>query len=179
MKKLIGILGILLFTASVFGQPSVCYFLSNTNDDHTYTHRFQYNGEQYAIGYDSRIERTYLLGDNDILERTLSLYRQDGNTWTRVSNPIRRDYWKSENDVQSYEWYKDNMGYYKGHGGDLNGLLPNVGYSSVEIKNGIAVIHMLVFYGIIGVDNDYNYRWDTYKLIPQKDNTYLATKFTQ
>ena len=184
MKKIIGILGILLLTIGVFGQSrgaSMCGFLSQSNTLPR-AYFFVENDVQYGIAYDTKLERTYLeyreSDKNDILERTLSLYRLDGEAWTKVSNPIKTDYWKMENGVESYDYHKDNCRYNIERGCDLNELASctGIGYSSVESKGGVIIIRMLNFSGVVGVDGDYNYHYDTYRLTQQNDGTYISNE---
>jgi len=173
MKKLILLFAILLFATGVEAQSvnSFCDFLTYRHFKYSQTYYLTVEDVQYAIAYDSIKGRTGLYDiDYDILERDLYLYRKDGNKWTIVSDVIKTDYWKIENGVESYDYYKENQ---EGSS-DLKDLLGDIGgYSFIKLtKEGHIYIRMLNFYGVDGVDEVSNHRWIGIILKSQGDGTY-------
>jgi len=186
MKKIIGLLTILLFTTGVFGQGGgavLCDFYQpstigdvrfNTSQGYldSCTYSFWEDDKLYTLSYDSELDASVswlLRGDNDSLVRHIYLFRLDGDTWHKASNLIKTDYNKVTDGVQSYDYYfKERR--------DLNGLIKGIGKSYVKKHNDIVYIRLLNFYDLNARDdnNGFYYRWDGIILIPQGDGTYIA-----
>lgn len=181
MKKLIGLLTILMLTTTVFGQTrgaDLGEFFPFKYFEYSLTYRFTENNKEYAIAYEAiprtsmGTAKTSLLNSNDIIERNLYLYRNDGDKWTIVSNIIKTDYWKVVDGVQSYDYYVENPA---NTNSDINKLIGDIGgYSSIEPKKGFLAIRMLNFYGVVGVDAPYNYRWTNIRLFRKDDGTFTT-----
>lgn len=182
MKKLIGLFMVLLITSNVLAQTvgaDLGEFFPYKYFEYSLTYRFTKNDKEYAVAYEMiprdsmGMKRTYLLGSNDILKRNLYLYRNDGDKWTIVSDIIKVDYWKIENGIQSYDYYCDNPQSSIERKCDLNELLGDIGgYSSIELNEEILKIRMLNFCGIVGVDDEYNCRWDIISLVSNDNGTF-------
>ena len=186
MKKLIGIFAILFTITTVFGQTKgaeLGELIPEKFFKYSLKSHFTVDGKQYALAHDSTwLDRTYLSGDNDEIKKSVYLWRKDGSKWSIASmNPIKIDYWKKVDGVESYDYWSDNDSTSIERGCDLNELLQDIGgvggYSSVYIRpNGIIKIRLLNFYGTVGVDDEYQYRWDIITLLPQGDDMYFAVR---
>lgn len=172
-----------MLSVSAFGQTEgadLGEFFPFKYFEHSLTYRFTENNKEYAIAYEAiprtsmESQKTSLFNSNDIIERNLYLYRNDGDKWTIVSNVIKTDYWKVVDGVQSYSYYAENQ---PNTNSDLNKLIGDIGYSSIEPQKGFLAIRMLNFYGVVGVDVPYNYRWIDIRLFRQDDGTF-STKYT-
>jgi len=174
MKKLIGLLMIMLFSANTFGQmaygrtelSSQLYFRYSLRS------QFTYNGKEYAIAQDSVwIETTF----NPHQKKDVYLWRKDGNNWTIVTDALRTDYAIYENGVTRYDCWVDNP---RNTIHDLNELFgkdKNIGYSSVETKNGIIYITMLSFTGF-WFNDDFEVHSEEIMLLPKDDGTFSIWK---
>jgi len=178
MKKLIGLFVILFITTGVFSQISytVTEFSPQLYFKYSLRSEFTENGKQYALAYDSVwIETAF----NPYQKKDIYLWRKDDNGWTIVSDALRTDYLKFEDDdygdrVGYYDCWVDNPRNSIERGCDLNELLGNdVGYSSIESRNGVLFIKILSFSGIVG-DDDYEKHSDRIILVPNEDGTYTT-----
>lgn len=153
------------------------------------THQFTYDGKEYALGYDSiprnlfdersaidyskrdnNNNRTELYGKNDIISKNLYLYRHDRDKWVIVSDIIRTDYWKISNWIKSYETYVNNVKYQQ-NGAENRGK--NTYLPFVEISDNELLFRLLIFYGTMGKDDPYMYRWEIIKLKLDKNGKYI------
>ena len=165
----------LFITTGVFGQPSftVTEFSPQLYFKYSLRSEFTYNEKQYAFAYDSVwIETSF----NPYQKKNVYLWHNDGEHWTRVSDVLRTDYVKEENGEFIYDCWVDNPRSRIENKSDLNMLFGDiVGYSSIEIEEGVIIIEMLSFSGIIGKD-EFTIHRDTLILLPKEDGTFKTFK---
>lgn len=196
MKKIIGILVIILITLSVFGQNT----LRNNVYSRTY---FQYSlnywltvgDTEYAIAYD-----TTSVDDNSV-ERKVFLWRKIPNSvdtqhnkwrgygWEIVSDVIRTDMVICEK-LESYDidrsvrWYSESY-WENEESNDDSEDRKDFDHSSIKMVDGNIIIKMLIFFGedISSYDSKkekeddlYQHRWEYYTLVPDNNGTFIVRK---
>jgi len=191
MKKLIGLITVLLLSTSIFGQrgAELCDFSGSPATivkqqfelDQRYldkcTYSFWVSDTLFVLSYDPKQEYAnngYLYGKPAINTRNVYLYRLDTDGWKVASTLVKADYLKKdENDITSYDYIITSRR-------DYNDFIDGIGYSYVKQEDsGIVKIRLLNFYGDDKNNTGFNYRWDEVVFIPQRNGIYLAATITK
>ena len=194
MKKFIGLLIIVLFTANLFGQkqhlqlsrfrtyPSYidvdetrvwCAQKGGDLNEYLKTRTYSFygeNGKLYLISYADtlNIQNFPVLHYGEKIERNLYLLRYDNGKWNVASDIIQTDYnGCTSNGEASYSYtYLSKT--------DIKDLLyVKNGVSNGYVKkldNGNVEIRLLIIISDNGHDDDYY--WKTWRFTPKSDGTY-------
>ena len=200
MKKLIGLLVILLVTCNVFGQRcgnELCGFddppvineikrlivkcqemgwhIEDFLNERTYS--FNVDNKLYVLSYDTTTNYkrylTYLEGvRGDIVERNIYLYCLDNGKWSIVSDLVKTDYMKCDDKGNTaYDFYYPDRVDLTGAIHIKNGL--SNGYVK-KLSNGNVEILLLSF--TLVNENQYDYHGDTILFVPKNNGSYSVIK---
>lgn len=189
MKKIIGLLGILLITITIFGQKGgaiICrfgnksiiigeefkLFQHNKMYIETIIYSFRENGHLYVMSYDTieSIDDMFLYGSHDIRKRSVLIYRLDDDGWHSASDIIKTDFWKVSNGIQSYNYHYPKRK-------DLSDLIDGIGNSYIKkLDDGVIEFNLLNFYGSENDEVNWKYYWEVILLIPNDNKTYNVLK---
>lgn len=203
MKKIIGILVLVLFNTIVFGQTYYFHHISVFHKDyHLDDYRkgdipplhywFEANNKKYVLAYDvdeNNYNNARYVGDT----RNLILYRFDGvNNWVKASNVVQVDYEKSEAYI--------DYGTHKSYGRHESKIIKRgLGNGSINIlESGCVVMFITNTFSKPDKVHTFSQKTKTYTccdghkngvrnpsydynavviLVPNGDNTYTATRF--
>lgn len=180
MKKITGLLLVLLFTTSVFGQlggASICEFFNTpfTERHHHPQNRdvrfsFEANGKTYMLSYDVNDYKytNFSRCPERIVKRYVYLHRLDNDGWKIASGIVKTDFWNK--DTRAYDYHNDTRY-------DLTELINDTTQASVEVlDNGMVKMKFISFYGEYDMDRRWNYHWHDVIFIPNGDETYKVLK---
>jgi len=199
MKKIIGLLAIVLFTTNLFSQKQGRFndYPSFVNVDETrirciqrggdlneYLNLKTYsfygkNGKLYLISYKDEYNSNNFptLHCGGKIERNLYLLRYDEDKWNIASDVIQTDYEKADSNYYSYTYLRrdDLKELINVKSGVSNGYVKKLNNDNIEIR-------LLIFTGfeIYKQNGDHSweikhgedYTWKTWCLIPERDGTY-------
>jgi len=176
MKKIIGIITILLITSSVFGQRTgggICEFFNKPFTERyqffspNITFSFKTNGKTFMLSYDvdCKVHNNYSTSPDVLVKRNIYLHRLDDDGWKIASDLVKTDYWNTDEE-RAYDMYLDTRR-------DLTELIGDTTQASVEVyDNGMVKMKFLSFYSYKRADNKWHWRWDEVLFIPNGDETY-------
>jgi len=179
MKRITGILIVLLLTSNVFGQvggATLCEFFNVPFTERcqwfspSEIFSFKANGKTFMLSYDvdCKVHTNYSSHPDIIVKRNVYLHRLDDDGWKIASGLVKTDFW--DTDTRANDMYYDTR-----H--DLSELIGDTTQASVEVyDNGMVKMKFLSFYAKDRNDNSWNHRWDGVLFIPNGDETYKVLK---
>ena len=203
MKKIIGLLVILMFGVNAFGQfagnvlcdffdekPTVIKVIdeiknwgySNQYMD-LYTYSFKVDNKIYVLSYDTSSSwnryLTYVKGKRgDVIERNVYLFCVENNTWSLASDIIKTDFRKVDDQgIASYDYYYPKR---KNFSDVIRNVKNGVGNGYVKkLDDGSVQILLISFTCSNNNSSDskyYDYRWDIFILTPNSNGFYTVKK---
>ena len=194
MKKIIGLIGILLLTANSFGQISgqqLCWFrekatvlrvvnqleqwgYANQYLD-IYAYSFVIDNKIYVLSYDTTSPTYVKKNGYSILERNVYLFCIENNTWKPASDVVKTDFYRVDSQgIASYEYYYPTRVNFSEvvrnvKDGVSNGYVMKLDDGSVQI--------LLVSFTCSNQNqnySNYDYRWDIFTLTPNGNGFYTV-----
>ena len=175
-----GILIILLFTTTAFGQRGgaiICEFFNTPfTERYQFPHNsgvkfsFEANGKTFMLSYDNNKEyKNYSSSGLPSIKRNIYLHRLDNDGWKVASDLVKTDFWNTDEE-RAYDMYLETRR-------DLTELIGDTTQASVEVyDNGSVKMKFLSFYSHKRADNKWHWRWDEVLFVPNGDETYKVLK---
>jgi len=180
MKKITGLLLVLLFTTTVFGQlggACICEFENKPfterhQDPHNRDVRFSFeaDGKTYMLSYDVNdySYKGFSRSPERIDKRYVYLHRLDNDGWKIASGIVKTDFYNYDN--YTYDYHFDTRY-------DLTELIGDSTQATVKVyDDGTVKMKFLSFYGEYEYDRRWKYRWHDVLFIPNGDETYKVLK---